>query len=175
MLTGKLVRLRPLEPSDAEAVWRWSSDPEVGRWMVNGYPESFAQVTKRFEERPPNSYQRVSLGIEPLTEQRLIGAVRLRDAEPESGRAELDIEIGERDHWGHGYGTDAMRVICRYGIETMRLHLIALWVVADHVAARRVYQKVGFVEDGRHRESFRRDGKWHDMILMSLLEGELRE
>jgi RimJ/RimL family protein N-acetyltransferase len=33
---------------------------------------------------------------------------------------------------------------------------------------------VGFAEEGRKREAFRRDGKWHDMILMGLLEGELR-
>jgi RimJ/RimL family protein N-acetyltransferase len=46
-------------------------------------------------------------------------------------------------------------------------------VVADNAAARHVYRKVGFVEEGRQRESFRRAGKWHDMILMSLLEGEL--
>jgi RimJ/RimL family protein N-acetyltransferase len=47
------------------------------------------------------------------------------------------------------------------------------WVVAENVAARRVYAKVGFVEEGRSREAFRRDGKWHDMILMGLLEHEL--
>ena len=50
MLTGKLVRLRAFEPSDAEALYRWNSDPDVLRWMVNGYPESLAQLTKRLVE-----------------------------------------------------------------------------------------------------------------------------
>ncbi|WP_219511680.1 GNAT family N-acetyltransferase [Nonomuraea ceibae] len=56
MLTGDLVRLRPLEPSDAELMWRWNHDPEVGRWMFGSYPESLAQITERFEELPRNSY-----------------------------------------------------------------------------------------------------------------------
>ncbi|GIH97794.1 GNAT family N-acetyltransferase [Planobispora siamensis] len=173
MLTGKLVRLRAMEPSEAETLWRWNNDPEVVRWMSEGYPESLAQITERCEDRNRNSYDNVLLGIETLDEGRLIGIVRLGDAEPEIGSAELDIYIGEKDCWGKGYGTDATREICRYGFDRMRLHSIELWVVAENEAAIRVYEKVGFSRDGRRRDAFRRDGKWHDMILMTMLEGEL--
>jgi RimJ/RimL family protein N-acetyltransferase len=55
----------------------------------------------------------------------------------------------------------------------MRVHGISLWVVPENTAARRVYEKLGFVEEGRKREAFRREGKWYDMLLMSVLEGEL--
>ena len=170
---GELVRLRPMEPSDAEALWRWNSDPDVMRWMESGYAQSLAQVHRRCAERAPNSYENVLFVIEVLDGGTPIGVARLRDTSPEVGRAELDIYIGARDHWGRGYGTDAMRALCRYGFDEMRLHVIALWVVADNHAARRVYEKVGFVVDGVHRDTFRRAGRWHDMVLMSLLEGEL--
>ncbi|GAA4538277.1 GNAT family N-acetyltransferase [Amycolatopsis samaneae] len=174
MLTGKLVRLRALEPSDAESLYRWNSDPDVGRWMVNGHPLSLAQIRKRCEERKENSYEHVLLGIEALDEGKLIGVIDLEGAEPEVGNAELTIYLGEKSHWGKGYGTEAMRLMCAYGFNVMRLHLIALWVVAENESARRVYRKVGFQEDGRHREAFRgEDGKRYDMILMSLLNGEL--
>ena len=56
----------------------------------------------------------------------------------------------------------------------MRLHRISLTVVAENTGARKVYEKVGFVEEGRIREAFRRDGKWYDRIIMGLLEGDLR-
>jgi RimJ/RimL family protein N-acetyltransferase len=173
MLIGKLVRLRPLEPADADALWRWNNDPVVQQWMNNGCPESFAQLKKRAEDRPANTYDSMLFCVETVADSVAIGVVRLRDAEPEVGRAELDIYIGEPKYRNGGYGTDTMRVICRYGFDEMRLHGISLWVVADNAAARHVYQKVGFVEEGRQRESFRRAGKWHDVILMSLLEGEL--
>ncbi|MBG0825042.1 GNAT family N-acetyltransferase [Planomonospora sp. ID91781] len=80
--------------------------------------------------------------------------------------------IGEKDCWGKGCGTDATRVIRRYGFDRMRSHSIALWVVAENAAATRVYEKAGFSADGRRRHSFRRDGKWHDHLIMTLLEGE---
>ncbi|WP_433389329.1 GNAT family N-acetyltransferase [Micromonospora sp. KLBMP9576] len=174
MLAGNLVGLRPMEPDDAAALWRWHSDPDVMRWLDDGYPESLAQVTARYEQRERNSYEHVLFGIETLAEKRLIGLVKLGDAAPETGDAELDIYIGEKECWGRGYGTEATRLICRYGFDKMRLHRITLWVADENAAAIHVYQKVGFVEEGRAREAFRRDGRWHDMIMMGLLEGELR-
>ncbi|MGH3921453.1 MAG: GNAT family N-acetyltransferase [Pseudonocardiaceae bacterium] len=170
MVLGELVTLRLMEPSDAEALWRWNHDPDVMRWMDDGYAQPLAQVKKWMEERPRNAYGDVLFGIEVRTDTQLIGLVRLRDAESETGCAELDIYLGEKQYWGRGYATDAMRAICRYGFEKMRLHKIALRVVTEH----HVYQKVGFVDEGRLRQVFRRDGQWYDMFTMGLLEGELR-
>lgn len=174
MVLGDLVKLRPMEPSEAEALWRWNHDPDVMRWMGDGYAQSLAHVTKRMAERAPNTYGDVLYGVEVLSDAQLIGLVTLRDAEPETGIAELDIYLGEKEYWGRGYATDAMRTICRYGFEKMRLHKITLTVVAENQAAHRVYRKVGFVDEGRLRQAFRRDGQWYDMFTMGLLEGELR-
>jgi RimJ/RimL family protein N-acetyltransferase len=176
MLNGDLIRLRPVEPAEFEQVWRWNSDPEVVRWMDDGYPQTLARTLARGHEiaGAKMAYGNVLLGVEVRHDEKLIGLIGLRDAEPETGRAELDLYLGEKDYWGHGYATEAMRLVCRFGFDKMRLHSIVLWVVTENHAARRVYDKVGFSEDGRHRECFRRDGTWYDMYLMSLLEGELR-
>ncbi|MFJ7211265.1 GNAT family N-acetyltransferase [Amycolatopsis sp. NPDC098790] len=176
MLEGELVRLRALEPEDAGKIHLWQSDPEVSRWMDNSHPRSLAQIRKRAEERPVNSYESVVLGIETVAGGELIGIVDLRDALPEVGNAELDIYIGDPAYRnGGGYGTEALRLMCRYGFNSMRLHMITLWVVAENDRARHVYRKVGFAEDGRHREAFvAPDGERHDMILMSMLKGELK-
>jgi RimJ/RimL family protein N-acetyltransferase len=174
IVLGDLVKLRALEPSDAEALWRWNHDPEVMRWMDSGYAQSLARVRQTLAERPRNGYGDVLFGIELRADGTLVGLVRLRDAEPETGNAELDIYLGEKEHWGHGYATDAIRAACRFGFEKMRLHKVTLTVVTENQAARRAYEKVGFVEEGRLREVFRHEGGWLDMYTMGLLNGELR-
>jgi RimJ/RimL family protein N-acetyltransferase len=171
---GDLVALRAMDESDAEAMWRWNHDPDVMRWMNDDYAQPLARVRKWLAERPRNAYVEVVYGIETIGDGTLIGLVLLHDAEPEIGCAKLDIYLGEKDYWGRGYATDAVRTICRYGFEKMRLHKITLTVVTENRGARRVYEKVGFVEEGRLRQVFRRDGRWHDMFTMGLLEGELR-
>ncbi|WP_328476248.1 GNAT family N-acetyltransferase [Actinoplanes sp. NBC_00393] len=167
---GDLVKLRAMEPSDAEALWRWNHDPDVMRWMDEGYPQSLARVQDWMNERSRNTYDDVLFGID--VDGRLIGMIRLHGAEPETGIAELDIYLGEKDCWGGGYGTDAVRTACRYGFEKMRLHKITLTVVAGNEAAHHIYKKVGFVDEGRLRQVFRRDGQWWDKYTMGLLRDE---
>ncbi|USX50984.1 GNAT family N-acetyltransferase [Lentzea sp. HUAS12] len=172
MLTGDLVRLRPVEPEDADSLHRWHNDDEVMRWLQSYFHTSLAGTRKRIGDRQENTYEKVTLCIETL-EGKLIGIVALRDADPINARAEVDIYIGEKDHWGGGYGTDALRTMCRYGFDTMRLHSIQLGVVEANERAIKSYQKVGFQVDGRYRQSFFRDGEWYDSLLMCVLKDEL--
>ncbi|GGY85794.1 GNAT family N-acetyltransferase [Streptomyces nitrosporeus] len=174
MLTGESVRLRLMDEDDTEAHWRWKHDPDVMRWMDNGYPMTLAQFRAYKAEFPAASYAQIVFGIETLADERLIGLVRLTTDGPEAGGAELDIYIGEKDCWGKGYGTEATRLMCRYGFDTMRLHRVMLWVADANTAAIRAYRKAGFTEEGRARDTVRDGGVWHDSILMGMLEGELR-
>jgi RimJ/RimL family protein N-acetyltransferase len=163
-----------MEPADAEDLWRWNHDPDVMRWMNDGHGSTLAQTRQLLEGRERNSFRDVLFGVEVIADSVLIGIVRLRDAEPELGCAELDLYLGEKSYWGQGYATETMRAMCRYGFDKMRLHRIFLSVVTENHAACNVYKKVGFVEEGRVREAFRRDGTWYDMFIMGLLDGELR-
>jgi RimJ/RimL family protein N-acetyltransferase len=132
---GDLVRLRAMEPTDAEALWRWNRGPDVMRWMEAGCAQPLAQIRTWLEGRPRNGFGDALFGIEVIEDVALIGLVRLRDAKPETGCAELDIYLGEKQYRGRGFGTDAMRAVCRYGFEKMRLHKITLTVVTENHAA----------------------------------------
>ncbi|WP_026422421.1 GNAT family N-acetyltransferase [Actinokineospora inagensis] len=172
MLNGDLVRLRAIEPEDADAFWRWHNDPHAMRWMVTSYPESLATLRRRLADPKPNTYENCRFAIETVADTRHVGFIGLRDARPETGRAELDLYLGDPDTWNKGYATEALRLLCRWGFHDMRLHAIQLEVVAENEPARHLYRKAGFTEEGRRRDSFRRDDQWHDMIMMSLLHHE---
>ncbi|MCS0635489.1 GNAT family N-acetyltransferase [Streptomyces sp. LP05-1] len=174
MIRGTSVRLRAMGAEDAESLWRWNHDPEVMRWMENPHPQTLSQVRDRLAARAANAYDDLLLGVEALADGVLIGLVALREAAPEKGIASLDIYLGEKEYWGRGHATDAMRTVCRYGFGDMRLHKIELTVVTENHAARRVYEKVGFMEEGRLRRCFRRDGQWYDRYAMGLFPDELR-
>ena len=92
----------------------------------------------------------------------------------ENRSASLGIALGDKDCWGGGYGTDTMRVACRFGFEMMNLNRIHLDVYPENERAVHCYEKVGFVIEGRTRDAMFKHGAYHDLVLMSVLAGELK-
>ena len=171
---GALVRLRAREPEDAGLLHVWFNDPEVTEHLGGErYPISHA-TEREFLARATASYENASFAVETLADGRLIGGVDLRTGDPANRSATLGIAIGDKAYWDGGYGTDTMRTVCRFGFEIMNLHRIQLTTSADNLRARRVYEKVGFCEEGVLRDERFVRGRYVDTIVMGLLEGELR-
>ena len=173
MLTGDRVRLRALDASDTDTVWSWYQDHEFSTLDGNIYPSSRASTEAFLRSLPAPSFADVSLGIETETGE-MIGIVRLKRISPEHRHADFGIAIA-RPWWDRGYGTDATRTILRFAFEEMQLHRVNLTVHDYNERARRVYQKCGFVEEGRLRESKWIRGRWHDRVQMGVLSREWRQ
>ena len=173
MYSGSLVRLRAVEPSDAETLHRFANDPAVAPLVGVRYPVSLVAEREWAERAGVVSYGSCHFAVETLEGGELLGTCWLSEtALPENRCAELGISLGALP--GRGYGTDAVRTLCRFGFEQMNLHRIELQVFAHNAAARRVYEKAGFVEEACSRAAHWGDGAWWDDVLMSLLAGELR-
>jgi RimJ/RimL family protein N-acetyltransferase len=170
---GRLVRLRAREPEDEPALFEWFNDPEVTDNLTTRYPMSHRQEREFIDRVGASGYHEASFAIETL-DGKLIGGCDLTPHRPENRSASLGIGIGEKSYWNGGYGTDAMRVLCRFGFEMMNLHRIELEVFARNERAIHVYEKVGFQVEGRRREAFFKYGAYRDIVVMGLLEGELR-
>jgi RimJ/RimL family protein N-acetyltransferase len=170
---GSLIRLRAREPEDEPLLFAWFNDPEVTEHLTVRYPLSHAQERAFIERAGTISYEYASFAIETLAEGRLIGGAGLEHQSAENRSAILGIAIGDKAHWDGGYGTDTMRTLCRFGFEMMNLHRIQLDVHAGNERAIHVYEKVGFKHEGRRRAAAFKFGRYHDILIMGLLEGEL--
>ena len=73
---------------------------------------------------------------------------------------------------GQGLGTEALRLIAAHGFGTMKLHRLALRVLDFNERAIAAYGKVGFVIEGRERQTALIDGQWHDDVMMGMLAHE---
>ena len=172
-LEGELVLLRAREPEDEIFAHRWANDAEVVRWLGTRYPWSRATASEKIRESTFGP-QSCGFGIYALADGRPIGWFGLHGGGAESRSASLGIALGDKDCWDGGYGTDAMRVGCRFGFEMMNLHRIQLDVYPENERAVHCYEKVGFVIEGRTRDAMFKHGAYHNLILMSVLAGELK-
>jgi RimJ/RimL family protein N-acetyltransferase len=78
-----------------------------------------------------------------------------------------------REARGRGYATRALRLVCRFGFEDLRLGRMELITDPDNHASQRVATKAGFQREGVLRSHLlHRDGRRRDSIMFSLLPGE---
>ena len=80
--------------------------------------------------------------------------------------------IGEKDFWGRGYGTEALKLVVNYAFNRLNLHKIYAGINSSNKASIRAYQKVGFKVEGRKREERYIDGRYHDTMIMGLISNE---
>jgi RimJ/RimL family protein N-acetyltransferase len=103
---------------------------------------------------------------------RLIGEVRLDRIDMQDRRVSLAIGILDPDCLGKGLGTQASMLVLDHAFYDLKLHRVAIRVLAYNTRAIRSYQKCGFLIEGREREAAFVNGRWHDDVIMGLLEHE---
>jgi RimJ/RimL family protein N-acetyltransferase len=81
--------------------------------------------------------------------------------------------IGDKTCWNQGYGTESVRLLCQHGFNTLNLNRIFLHVFESNPRAIRAYEKAGFTLEGRERQAEYKDGKFIDVLRMSLLKSEV--
>ena len=173
-LEGSRVILRRHVPSNLQWFERWYTDPDVARLTrYQDGPMRPDEIERFFAARVvgPDS---LALAVHLRDADRLVGTCAFSQLDADNGSALYHITIGEKDAWGHGYGTEATRLMLRHAFETLSLHRIALSVFEFNERAIRSYLRCGFIVEGRSREGIWRDGRWWDEITMSILEPEWR-
>jgi RimJ/RimL family protein N-acetyltransferase len=176
LFRGELVRLATEEPDQlAESISRWARDSEYWRLGAGDAARLFSAkktktwIEKDIEEASPNDF---FFTIRTLTDDRLIGIIALDDINWAQGESFVGIGLGEREFWGKGYGTDAMRLILRYAFTELNLRRVSLNVFGYNQRGIRSYEKCGFKHEGAVRQWLHRDGQRWDLVHMGILREE---
>lgn len=176
LFRGELVHLTNEQPETmAGSEVRWQRDTEFHR-LADSEPASLRSekkvrewMEKRMSGEDP---QRYSFSICTLADDRLIGFIGLYLPQVRGCDGWVGIAIGEREFWGRGYGTDAMRLILRYAFMELNLHRVSLALHEYNTRALRSYEKTGFRAEGRVRGEQLREGRRTDGIFMGILREE---
>lgn len=172
VLTGRLVRLRPLVASDADVMFASLDDAETMR--LTGTRRAFTlEQVRAWCAGLETADDRVDLAITSREDGAYLGEVVLNEIEPLDRRASFRIALAGMRHVGRGYGGEAARLLLGHAFDVLRLHRVELEVYAFNSRALHVYEKLGFRREGIRRDALWQDGAFHDAIQMGMLEGEL--
>jgi RimJ/RimL family protein N-acetyltransferase len=177
---GDLVRLSAFDHEElGKAYATWTRDSELQRLFSSGASvlhsakagvDFFEKMTK--DDSPAHHF----FSIRALEDNRLLGDIGLDVINDWGSRDSfVGLGIGDRNDWGKGYGTDAMKIILRFAFTELNLRRVTLTVFEYNPRAIRSYEKTGFQHEGRLRGALLRDDKRWDMLYMSILRDNWME
>lgn len=76
------------------------------------------------------------------------------------------------EHRGKGHAKHKYELIFKLGFNIWGMHRLWLLVLATNKVAIHVYEKMGFVEEGKQRKAIYKNGEFVDYIMMSILDQE---
>lgn len=172
MIYGDRVRLRATEKSDLINFQRWLNDPEVRRFLFLNLPLSMGQEERWFENmlNQPPAEQVLVIEVKVGDDWKAIGNTSFMEINWQSRLAEIGIFIGEKSDWNKGYGSEVMGLMLRHGFQTLNLNRIWLKVYEHNLRGIRAYEKAGFQLEGRLRQALYQDGRYYDVLIMSVLK-----
>lgn len=191
--TSDRLLFEPLDPKDEQTkafLYEYTiRDPEVLGYASN---YTFMPVTRTTCDDWVASFEKnlisVIISLKPYGELRpkdgkkslrgipigymAIFPIQMRTLHHRTG--ELGISIASANH-GKGYGTEALQWLANWAFQFGNLHSLRLHTSSMNEKALGAYKKAGFIYEGREREVYYSNGKWHDKISMSILEHEWQE
>jgi RimJ/RimL family protein N-acetyltransferase len=180
-LHGELCSLRPFTSDDIAVMAHILADPEVNR--LTGSVRSTAEAEGRspeLDDRTRSWYEsrnrqtdRLDLAILDRATGNCVGEAVLNEWRPADGIVNFRILIGPAGR-NRGLGSEATGLITNYCFRSTTINRIELEVYAFNPRAQRVYEKSGFIAEGRLRQVLKFDGGYIDAIPMSMLRSDWR-
>jgi RimJ/RimL family protein N-acetyltransferase len=175
MIAGEHVILRAFEREDAERCYRWMNDPNIVRALKSRYPIAFQNEIEWLDRAIHATASERHFAIERKDDRTHIGNASIHDIEWVSRVASFGLFIGEPTAWNRGFGSDAIRTLVRFAFDEMNLRKLRIDIFDYNDRAKHVLETHGFVQEGRLRAEFYRDGTYHDIVILSVFRDAPQE
>ena len=158
LLTKRLI-LRPWEDADAETLYTYASDPDVGPaagWPAHTSVQMSREVIRDVLQAPETYAVVLRETGEPVGSIGLMKP-RLQDIEPTEHALELGYWIG-KPYWGRGLIPEAARALIDHAFVDLRCDQLWCAYFEGNAKSARVQEKLGFVP--HHVEDHGRVEHW---------------
>ncbi|HEY5526426.1 MAG TPA: GNAT family protein [Candidatus Anoxymicrobiaceae bacterium] len=164
-ISARKFKLRSLRRGDEVSITAYANNLKIYKATL-ALPYPYARrdarewIEQNLREQQHKHPGMVSFAID--IDGEAVGCIGFSDVEPH--KAEVGYWLAE-PFWGQGIGTQALRLVTRYGFEQQMLRRIFAQAFPFNKASIRVLEKAGYKLEGRLRKNEIKDGRLIDTLL----------
>ncbi|MGH7314362.1 MAG: GNAT family N-acetyltransferase, partial [Candidatus Rokuibacteriota bacterium] len=178
---GRRVYLRTLVPGDLEYLSEWADDPFLQRMVGSEFLRTF----KHAYDKDPSFYEAslsdpsqvvlVIMAVEQREprDKKPLGLVRLFSIHLQEGYAFLETLLGDQQAIRRGFGVEAGKLVCAYGMDVLGLRRIEAKVYEYNRLSINSLLRHGFRQEGVLRQAGFFGGRHYDVLVFGILREEL--
>lgn len=168
-LVGEKVYLRPLDIDDVNQKYlNWINDGEVISQLATIFPTPLYKLESFVKSILDNTNYVFFAIIEKETNKH-IGNIKLGPINWINRMSNYGLMLGDKDSWGKGYAQESFILLLKYAFERLNLHKIWDMAATSNIASIKANQKVGFIIEAELKEHTFKNGKYEDVVVLSLL------
>lgn len=162
-IRGEKLDLLPRNMDHIDLYYKWINDEKVRIFSRNVVPHIREEIKKWFEN-PSHEGPQEHIGFElwHKADKKVIGNGGLSQIDYIVRKANLWMIIGEKDYWGKGLASEAVKLVLEYAFKEVNLHKIYAGIFEPNIASWKCAEKVGFKLEGRLKNVVYVNGKYHD-------------
>jgi [ribosomal protein S5]-alanine N-acetyltransferase len=166
---------RQFRISDAKELFELRSNDEVMRFMDTTKFKSIQDAEKMINNVLDDykNQKGINWAIIETSTNAFIGYFGFWKMMPEHCRGEIGYALNAGS-WGKGYMTETLRVMMRFGFDSIKLHSVEANVNPENINSIKLLEKTGFSKEAHFKENYLFNGKFLDSIIYSLLERNFR-
>ncbi len=172
------IILRRFKIEDAEQMFNnWASDQIVTKYLSWGVHKDVSETKKIIDswvgEYENKNFYHWCITIKPTGEA--IGDISVVKMFEDTECCEIGYVLS-RKFWNKGIMTEALHAVLKYLFEKVGFYRIQLRHDVNNIASGKVMLKNGLQREGLLRDADKTaDGKWHDVVIYSILRDEFEE
>lgn len=163
---GGRILLRELQSEDVnEAYLSWFRDPAVVEFLDARNitrEDAIAHLQAGLQTRTYFMYAIIAKDV-----NKHIGNLKVGPIHWAHGFSDLVTVIGDRDYWGKGLATEAVKIGIRIAFETLGLRKLSAGIADSNAGSVKAYTRAGFVIEGRMRGQILINGEPRDKLVIA--------
>ena len=170
MLCGKNVGLRAVEKGDLSQLLEWRNQPEFRQYFREFRELNQSNQEEWFQTRVLQDAHTIMFSIVKVKTGELLGASGLCYIDWVNRSADFSLYIGKDGLYIDDiYAVEAAELMIIYGRDELNLHRFWTELYDIDTKKHRMFEKLGFKLEGRHKETHWTGGEWHDSLFYGLV------
>ena len=171
ILTDSIVLLRAIEEEDAPMLQEMINDPEMERMVVGySYPVSLSDQKKWIASLSSDNVIRYAIEAD----NKFVGVTSLTNLDMKNRTANMNVKLMNTAR-GKGYAIRTQELLISYCFDELNLNCLTANILDYNASSQRLFEKLGFKQEGRLRQRVYKKGEYHDLLVYSLTRDDLNE